>query len=584
MLALKFGAFMVSMSLVRLGCTIVSPEPPVGEPVPDIVLSYDQEDPVSGALTVTASGVDIAPTEIEFTIDNEPWVVDTSPPFEHTYDTTELIDGVHVVKARATVAGVTVERFELALIQNRPNFVVVLVDDLDETTMPFWDAMPQTKALIADAGMNFTNGFAPDPVCCPARASILTGNFPHNTGVWDNSPPDGSYMAFRGAAELDTFATRLQAEGYSTAMIGKYLNGYEINLTDLPPGWNDWFGLGLNALSGYFYQANDNGTIVGHGFQPHHYTTDVLAGHALDYLDQTEVWDHQRFLLFLSITAPHATIPPAPRHAAHAWVDDPLPLRPNFNEADVSDKPTWIRDGLDLLDAAELAALDDEYQDRMGSLLAADEAVAAVVAKLQANGELDNTYLLFVSDNGYNLGSHRVPQKQAPYEESIRIPFAIAGPGVPVAVDDRYVSHLDIAPTLLDLALAPHDDLDGESLVPLFTGTPTWRTDQLLEFRGTHGPGADLHTLADVQAAIAAGDTIRVPTYRALRNADWLYVEWYGGTVHEYELYDMAADPFQLDNLLATPQGVIDHAATTAALQLRLEELSACAGPTCHAS
>lgn len=583
MVALKVGALLVSMGLMRAGCTLVDPEPPVGEPVPDISLSYDQVDPVSGDLTVTATGVEIAPTAIDFRINLGAWVTDATAPFEHIFDTTALIDGVHMVSARASVDGTTVERREFVLTQNRPNFVIVMVDDLDETTMPFWDALPQTKALIADAGMNFTNAFAPDPVCCPARASILTGNYPHNTGVWDNSPPDGSYMAFRDAAELDTFATRLQAQGYSTSLIGKYLNGYELNLTDLPPGWDDWFGLGLNALSGYYYLANDNGTLVAHGTQPQHYVTDVLLGHALDYLDETEERDNQRFMMFLAVTAPHAPLEPAPRHAAHQWASDPLPLRPNFDEADVSDKPTWIRDGLDQYDAVELAAFDTEYQNRMGSLLAVDEAVAAVVAKLQANDELDNTVLIFLSDNGYNLGSHRIPQKQAPYEESIRIPLAIAGPGVPVAVDDRFVSHVDIAPTLLDLALAPYDDLDGESLVPLFTGSPTWRTDQLLEFRGTHGPGTDLHTLADVQNAIEQEITIRVPTYRALRTADWLYVEWYGGEVHEYELYDMALDPFQLDNLLATPQGVIDHAATTAVLQTRLEELAACVGPTCHA-
>ena len=188
-----------------------------------------------------------------------------------------------------------------------------------------------------------------------------------------------------------------------------------------------------------------------------------------------------------------------------------------------------------------------------------------------------------MSDNGYHLGAHRLEEKMSPYEESIRIPFAIAGPGVPAQVDDRFVSQIDIAPTLLDLALAPHDDLDGESLVPLFSGTPVWRTDQLIEYHGTSNV-IPLDTLADVQAAIAEGHAMRIPTYRALRTTDWLYVEWYGGAVHEYELYDMNLDPFQLVNLVATPQGAIDHAATTATLQVRLEELAACSGPTCHAS
>ena len=192
---------------------------------------------------------------------------------------------------------------------------------------------------------------------------------------------------------------------------------------------------------------------------------------------------------------------------------------------------------------------------------------------------------MFTSDNGMNLRAHRLGHKMAPYEESIRVPFVMRGPGVPVGSDDHLVTNIDLAPTVLHLAGAgDQPDLDGRSIVPLLLAEEgTSHDDFLIELRTTSISGPSLHTLQDVQDAIAANGSIdSVPTYRAVHDEQWLYVEWYGGTVHEYELYDLSTDPYQLTNLLSTPEGAAEHAALSATLQSRLEELGACSGPLCR--
>ena len=221
----------------------------------------------------------------------------------------------------------------------------------------------------------------------------------------------------------------------------------------------------------------------------------------------------------------------------------------------------------------------------MGSLLAVDDMIRSVVNRLHKLGEYDNTVFVFASDNGMNRGSHRLHAKTVPYEESLRVPLAIAGAGVRHGTDHQFVTHLDFAPTLLDLAgVSIPDDIDGRSLVPLLEDGETgpWRTDFLVEFKGTYGL-YDVDTRKQVQSYIAHGQAVPYPpTYRALRTKKWLYVEWYGGTDHDYELYDMDADPYQLSNLLGPPGGTSQYAATTDELHQRLAQLESCAGASCR--
>jgi arylsulfatase A-like enzyme len=220
----------------------------------------------------------------------------------------------------------------------------------------------------------------------------------------------------------------------------------------------------------------------------------------------------------------------------------------------------------------------------LGTMLAVDDMVASLVSALKRNGEYDSTTLVFVSDNGFNFGAHRLNHKMAPYEESIRVPFVMAGPGIPKRAEPAMVAQVDLAPTLLDFAGAPVPaTVDGRSLRPLLTGgSQQWRSDLLVEFSGLYHPFFQLDTLAQVRSAIAAGLEMFVPTYRGVRTGRYLYVEWYGGAEHEYELYDLETDPWQMSNLLAPPGGAQQHAALTAQLQARLTALASCRGSSCR--
>lgn len=466
-----------------------------------------------------------------------------------------------------------------------PNIVFVVVDDLDATVTPYWQAMPETRRLIADRGMTFTNSFVTNPLCCPSRATYLTGMYPHDTEVFDSVTGLDNFAA---GASKKTISVRLGEAGYTTGFMGKYLNGYEGDPSYVPAGWDEWFGLaGAKFTSGYSYQANHNGTMESFGKKPSDYQTDVLARRATAFIDRSEKNDAQPFLLTLFPSAPHDPIGPPPRHTNNRFADDPLPKRPNFNEADVSDKPRWLREWYPKLDPTELARQTKRYQKGLGSLLAVDDMVGSIEDRLRANGELDDTVFIFSSDNGFSFGSHRLPGKLVPYDESIRVPLAIAGPGVRHGTTDQLVANIDIAPTMYELAsVSVPPDVDGMSLGPLLRGEQTrWRSDFLIEYQGTYHRLLQLHTLADVRSHFDSHDPKiqkLISDYRATRSKRWLYVEWYAGSDHDYELYDMAADPYQQSNLLATPKTAARFADTKNMLQARLEALASCSGRSCH--
>jgi len=472
-----------------------------------------------------------------------------------------------------------------------PNVVVVLLDDLDQLTMPYWEAMPKTRARLADRGLVFENSFVSAPECCPSRATNLTGNYPHNTGVYDATGPDGGYPTFTlSGAEQATVATRLHAAGYRTSFVGKYLNGYELDYDTVPPGWDDWFALGNRSVQMYDFEVNHNGKIVTFGSDPADYVTDVLADQVQGTIERSEANDDQPFFLALWPSAPHDFVDAAPRHADHRFADAEPPRRANYDEADVSDKPSWLRDGVRSMTQVDVEDLTRRYRMMMGSLYAVDEMVDAMLTTLEADSELDHTVIMFTSDNGYNFGAHRLPHKMVPYEESIRVPLVISGPGVRTGTETRLVLNNDLTPTVLDLAGLPIEDLDGRSLVPLLEGEDvTWRDDFLIQYHGTYG-AVLADTLEQVRGLIAGQAQVApdvkplliVPTFRAVRSERHLYVEWYAGDDHEYELYDLVADPFELTNLVATADGAAAYESTTASLHARLEELAVCSGESCR--
>jgi len=477
----------------------------------------------------------------------------------------------------------------------RPNLVVIMADDLDVgslKTMIDAGLMPHAQRHLLDRGCAFSNSFVSNSVCCPSRATFLTGQFSHNNGVQHNGPgPNGGVMSLDHSS---TLATWLQAAGYRTGHIGKYLNLYGVSTlpTWVPPGWDDWQALiDPSTYRVYNYRLNDNGTVVTYGSDPADYQTDVLAGRATRFI---ETWARQHrsspFFLVVTPLAPHVealpgfakaiandiwslTIRPAPRHQGSTDFI-PLPQPPSFNEADVSDKPGWLQER-PLLTPENVTALTRQYRDRLASLRAVDDLVGSVTAALEAAGALEQTTVLFTSDNGYFHGEHRLSQKMAAYEEAIRVPLVVRGQGVsgPQKVESL-VLNVDLAPTLAELAGAtPTRVVDGRSIVPLLRGRVPpggWRKRLLLEHWKPIVPRED----------------VEIPPYGGLRAGpgddaapNSLFVRYRAGQWGTEEFYPLAADPYQLRNRADDPA----ESATVTVQRHRLRLLQVAAGDAARA-
>ena len=288
----------------------------------------------------------------------------------------------------------------------RHNVVLILTDDEDVGAHAF---MPKTKALIEDQGATFANYFISYPWCCPSRASILRGQYAHNTNIVGNEPPWGGYETFHGLGlEQSTLATWLQAAGYRTAMIGKYLNRYMPEKDGVPPGWDEWH-VGGNAHASYDYVLNENGQTVHYGNEPEDYLNDVLTGKATEVIRTSAAADEPFFLYVLPYN-PHSPSVAAPRHEG-MFANAELPRPPSFDEADVSDKPAFIR-GLPPLDQDQIAYLEYEYRRRIASLQAVDDMVESIVGTLADTGQLDDTYVIYSSDNGFHMGAAPADRRQ----------------------------------------------------------------------------------------------------------------------------------------------------------------------------
>jgi len=440
----------------------------------------------------------------------------------------------------------------------RPNILVVETDD---QTVESMRVMKSVQILIADQGATFENSFVNYSLCCPSRATFLTGQYMHNHGVLGNIPPNGGFSRFQELHGSNNLAVWLQEAGYYTAMIGKYLNGYQ-NEPRVPPGWSEWRVAAPDTQDVYDYTLNENGTLVQYGSDPADYKQDVLTRKAVDLIDRRAP-KSQPFFLWLTYTAPHGggpnpnpnppvncngTAKPAPRHA-HAFDSEPLPRPPNFNEANVFDKPAAIRN-LPRLSSSQIANIQRHYRCRLESILSVDEGVKAIVRALRANGELKNTVLMFTSDNGFFHGEHRIPTgKTRIYEESIRVPLMMRGPGIPLGVSvSDLVINADLAPTIVDVAEAnPGLEMDGRPLIPVAQ-----------------------------QPGIEQGRELLVeqPSFAAIRTESYMYAEHDTG---ETELYDLTLDPFELESRHEDPA----YALIQAQLASRLQDLRDCAGSGC---
>jgi N-acetylglucosamine-6-sulfatase len=444
----------------------------------------------------------------------------------------------------------------------RPNFVVIVVDDLDSASV---SRMPAVNQHLMASGSTFSRFFATTPLCCPSRASILRGQYAHNHGVLRNTGDDAGFAAFKASGVEDqTLASTLQGAGYETALIGKYLNGYAYPRDDstyIPPGWDFWVaGVDHDAYNNFNYALNVNGEVVNHGLDERDYLTDVLAAHALSFLD-TSAELERPFFLYLAPYAPHSPSTPAPRHEG-MFSGETAPRGPAFNERNIQDKPDWVKTSR--LSDERISRIDAGYQNRLESLMAVDEMVDVVVQRLDERGVLSSTYILFLSDNGYFLGEHRQPHgKDAPYDAASRVPLIVRGPRIGEgATIDEFALNIDLFPTLTELAgVSAPSFVDGRSLVPLLTGTnDDWRRVVLIE-----GFGKETESNEEGEAT--------TPAFAALRSGNILYAEYETG---ERELYDLRNDPHQLSNVARDASNSLIREYSR-----RLKAISICSGSEC---
>ena len=467
---------------------------------------------------------------------------------------------VGTVLAALTVALVVDDDDARAGSPDRPNVVVFMTDD---QTLESMRVMPETNRLLGDQGTTFTDAVVSFPLCCPSRATFLTGQYAHNNGVQDNVQPFGGVTALD---QTHTLPVWLSAAGYRTSHVGKYLNRYgEDAPPTVPLGWDAWFGLDDPTTYRYFnFDVSIDGRLVTYG-GPGNYQTDVLADRAVSEIDRLAAGDDP-FFLNVAFLAPHggsdlqvaslAGAVPAPRHLGQLE-GETLPESEARAETDVSDKPVAIQ-ALEPLTESELDHVSRTYVSQLESLLAVDEAVARVVERLERNGVLDDTVIMFTSDNGFLLGEHGIRfEKTWPYEESAHVPLLVRGPGFPAGTEvDGVVANIDLAPTILDLAGAEADvETDGISLAGV----------------------ADEPEQLDDRAVLLENGPPRstVPHYSAVRTTRYLYVEYHTG---ETELYDLREDPAQVTSVVDSP----DYAEERERLAALLDELRACAGDRCR--
>lgn len=427
----------------------------------------------------------------------------------------------------------------------RPNIIFILTDDMATYDLA---QMPKLNRLVVDQGATFTNFFVTNSLCCPSRSSILRGQYVHNHGIERNS---NGFQKFHSLGhEKSTVATWLHSAGYLTGFMGKYLNGYAdgIDQTYVPPGWDEWDSpVDNQGYREFSYVLNENHKLVKHGRAPADYLTDVIARKSVAFI-RSAAEKKQPFFLHLAPFAPHVPATPAPRHADW-FADVKAPRTASFNETDVSQKPAFIR-AIPALNAKEIAELDELYRKRLRSLQAVDDLVEEIIAALTATGQLGNTYIVFSSDNGFHLGQHRLEAgKQTPYEEDIRVPLVVRGPGVPAKRALPYLAvETDLAPTFADWASAKTPDfVDGRSLAPLLTARAfppdSWRRAILVE----HSAGPEPFMLQVEKLLFTRSPGLT--SYQALRTSAYLYVEHASG---ERELYDLRVDVDELHNLAAT--------------------------------
>ena len=430
----------------------------------------------------------------------------------------------------------------------QPNIVFILTDDQRYDALGY---MPTVRRELVRKGMRFTNYFVTEPLCCPSRASTLTGQWPHTTGVYANSGTHGGFRAF-APKEGSTIATWLDAAGYRTGLVGKYLNGYNVTaISHVPAGWDYW-----RALWRYDYFGpglSIDGTR--RDYPTSEYQTDVLADLAVEFIENSP--ESQPVFLWFAPFAPHRPATPPDRYK-HGFGNLRPHRPPSFNEEDPSDKPSFVREK-PVLSEVDIDVIDETRKLQYRSLLAVDDAVERILDALTSTGRLSNTMIVYASDDGLMWGEHRLQFiKSVPYEESIHVPLVVRWDGrvPPGTRSSRLALNVDLAATWAEVGGAS-SEAEGTSLMPLLTQEPgslAWRTDFLIEH---------------------SSNPLVAPPYCAVRTADkFIYINYF--SEGEEELYDLKADPYQLENQIFNPS----YAAKARALRQRTLDLCRPLPPT----
>lgn len=458
-----------------------------------------------------------------------------------------------VVVAAAKFAG---QSAQVAAQPQPPDIIVVVIDDMREAD---WQALPQTREAFGERGTTFPNFLCATPLCTPSRISLLTGRYSHNHGVLGNSHETGGWSRFDDLGlGPETIQNDLQAAGYRTALVGKFINGVPAS-GQVPEGWDTWY-----CQTDFRYEGpriNDNGRSRKLGRRK--YSTDVLRDKAVGFIRATPAG--QPLFLHFSPIAPHNNPKAAKRHR-NAFRRTGLGGSPALNESDVSDKPHYVRER-GALSRKTRKNLNRLNQDRLRTLLAVDGAIQAIWSALERSGRASTALVFVLSDNGFLLGHHRYTGKTTPYDAAARVRMIACGPGFAAGmVDERLASIVDLAPTMAEAAGVDLPDADGLSLLE-----PDSRDDTLLEWLGEKDRTTGGRLVS-----------IQSPKYAAVRTRTHVYVEYETG---ERELYDYGSDPDELDNLLADWEGhapTPDAEALATTLAARLDELRDCAGETCR--
>lgn len=479
-----------------------------------------------------------------------------------------------VVAATVLVGGPGTGPEAANAFKTRANIIILLTDDQETASLRIMKTVNKEMKRKGVTMKRFYDNF---PLCCPSRTTLLTGQYAHNHNVLSNTAPDGGYGIFNDLHGDNNLALWLQAAGYRTGYIGKFLNEYaepdEYGTLpiDVPRGWDDWRVLAPSRAQYFGYTLNQNGNLTEFSEAEEDYSTDIFTTKAKRFIRQSAKAPNP-FFLTLGYAAPHGggggepgrscnrAAVPAPRHLG--TLKDKLEgnLPASFNEADVSDKPSPIAERAPL-SPGQVSDVLRKRRCAWESLLAVDESVGEILDELERDKLRNDTYVFFASDNGLLRGEHRIrADKRFLYEESSRVPFIARGPQLPRGEQSSdVVVNADIAATVLEISGASAGvTQDGQSLLPSLENP-------------------DIERGRAILLEAFAGDEIF-----GVRTSRYVYSEWDTGVslLPELELYDTDTDPYQLNNLAGDPL----YAAVIADLSNQLADLRDCAGADCRSA